>query len=378
MKSEIRVVNLILSSDNARVVVINYFTRYSSYSKLEVLLHLGEQSALGKIAEKLECAVEEVFVELARTLEGYIDGHYPKSFQSADLYRLSSATSCRHLANIFKCPAKEAMDYLLNPDALLQILWRVNPADVDQLLQRDTSTSIRLSVNSILPKIITNLQTIKRAYQVNEADFGNLLTQHGCINALAEARLREYAVKCGFETIGVDVMRLVKEAMDGSFGRIPRGDVELDSLAQLHLKQRTQWITRQLREEVDKLINQAGQALPDDVSIRSVQTHIEYYELKSPAKAWKRLGDSVQITSSQQDNLRSAIALIWDEIIQAFVLAGIDLPNQLPDFYNSEKRTYRLPITATIGNQDLSLPLSREEIVNRLIEVNEGTIVQEG
>jgi hypothetical protein len=101
--------------------------------------------------------------------------------------------------------------------------------------------------------------------------------------------------------------RLATEIKHSVSDRPASGEVHLDTLALVHIRQRTKWITEQLREQAQELVDAVGPSVPADSDLARLRPCLMMYELRSPAEAWRTV---LKLQESVIPSIREKLAAI--------------------------------------------------------------------
>jgi hypothetical protein len=286
MRSEIYVVNLVKASVRARTFMANLPGPWISPHRDTLLLRLSQGETLGTLATHLRCPQAQVFVKLAARMKRDIEGRFPPLFAAEHLHKLALTNTCNRLAKALSCDPEQALDKLFDVHAMLDTLFEVEPVEALLLMMSGTRRDSRFPPADItLLKLLAIRQKATEHYKINDFEWGRLLDEHRWLRNSALTRLRSYAVEQGFaQDTGANLLAAAIEtdAYGGS-----AYEVHLDALAIVYIKQRIDWIVRQLRERAQELASEVADIVPVYSPLARLQSHVEFYELKAPATAWR-------------------------------------------------------------------------------------------
>jgi|CXWL01.1.fsa_nt_gi hypothetical protein len=291
MSSEAFVVNAVKASEQVSALVSDLLGPWVGLGRDEVLYRLPHEESAVRLAEQLQCQKDQVFDELAtRVVQSLIEGRRPPAFAIRHLHLLMREESRRRLARALMCDLSQTLNELFDVNALMRILFEVEPSEAVALLHSMIQRSAPLpSAESALISLLKLKSPVEMHYQMNEYQWGLFLEERGLLRDSALSRLRSYALEHNFaDDLGANLLAATLETRASTK---PDDERHLDALAILHIRQRIDWIVRQMRDQTEELALTVGEAVPGHSPLVRLRPHIEFYELKAPARAWHTILD---------------------------------------------------------------------------------------
>ena len=311
MNSEVFVINVVKASGRASALVADLLGPWVGPNRHEVMHRLPQEESTDRLAELLQCPKDEVFDRLAtRIARSLIEGRPSPAFTFRHLHQLTHEEPRRRLARTLTSEPSYVFDDLFDVYALLRILFEVEPSAALLLVRSAAQHGVSLPpAEWVLIRLLKLQSQVEAHYQMNEYQWGAFLDEQRLLRDSALSRLRRYAIEHGFaDDSGAN---LLAAAMETRTYAKPDDERNLDALAILHVRLRIDWIVRQMRDQAQELALAVGDAAPSHSPLARLRPHIEFYELKAPARAWRIVLDLKGATVPEREpTLREKLSTV--------------------------------------------------------------------
>lgn len=369
MKSEINVIHLLKSSAIARQFIEQ---EYGKNAK-KLLENLPLKETLNDLAKCLAVVPERVFETLAEQLKSEIQGKKAPSFLNDQLATVIKSDI--QLGSLLGCDVKKALENLFD----VQIIWNSIFAEEPATGRQKLKTSIQN--NYLLPTAENVLYEFLALYQKThyKISIGKILDKNHFLQRSALTKLRNNALKKGY-TIGSD-SSLLRVAIDSDCNKKKIHEKNLDTLAIISIQQRIKWIVLQLQDQAQKLASNISDSVPENTFLGELQPHIEFYELKFPASAWRGIFSRIKLTNPQnQDRLqentskstqlhKTLLLEAWEqipELLPCLILTGISMPKTTLTSIWSKQLSNQDPFPSIKSDKDILYPINRKNIIEKI------------
>ena len=293
MKDEIHFINLFRTSQQLRELVSKLLGSsikpWESVYSMDLLAQLHLRQTLVTLAARLECGEDQVFTKItARTSES-IFSSYPLNFTIHDMRELDSMDTESRLAPILNCDHWDVLDELFDVHAMLNTLFEFAPEMVRQLLQSKIRKDQPLpSVVEVVRSIMLAHRRIEEHFGIKEHEWGKFIDERNWLRHSALNKLLRFCAERGnVQSSGASLLAVALQEPPQAHSD-SSDKVQLDALAVIHIQQRINWIIQQLREQAKELAENIAARLASSPLARLKQ-HLEFYELKAPADAWRKI-----------------------------------------------------------------------------------------
>jgi len=293
MRGEIHLINLIKTSSQVREVVSKLLGSsrkpWETEERLDLLLRLPLKQTLSTLADRLECSRDQVFTKIVDRARPSTAGSYPLKLMLEHLREMDSVDTHSRLARILNCDPWDVLDELFDVQAILNTLFQFAPEMVRQILRpRISKDRLLPAAGEAIRSILLVHRRLEEHFGIEESDWGQLIDNQNWLRQTAVTRIVRFCSERGIVQPSASGF-LVAALHESSHNWSSDGeDVPLDALAIIHIQQRISWIVQQLREQAYEVAQNIAARLPGSPLSR-FQQHLEFYELKAPACAWRSL-----------------------------------------------------------------------------------------
>lgn len=367
MKSEIYVIHLLKASAVAR----KFIEQECGKSAKDLLENLSSKEALNELARCLGVVSERVFETLAELLRHDIQGKEAPRFLDEQLVIVINIPS--NLLSILECNSAQALEQLFDVPIIWNIIFEKEPVTARQKLNTSIQNDYLIPpAENVLLKF---LALYKKSH--NQIEIGKIIDEYHCLHRSALTKLRNYALEKGY-TIGSD-SSLLRVAIDSSCSEKKIHEKNLDTLAIIYIEQTIKWIVIQMREEAQTLASNINNSVPENSPLEELQSHIEFYELKAPAIAWRKVFSRMKTNPDHPDELQEntlksdqfhqffleALEQI-PEFLPCLILTGISIPRTRLNSIWDEQLSNQLPFSSIKSDQDTIYPMNQKNIIEQI------------
>jgi hypothetical protein len=295
MKSEVHVNNLIETSPFVREWLSDLLglamVPWEDEQRIELLLKLPLKETLATLARRLDCDEDDVFAQVAARTGSFVAPEHSPDFTIHHLRDLDDMEAHSRLTPILDCDPWEVLDELFDARAMLNTLFEVVPEMARQiLLSRIRNDSSLPLVTEVLRNLLLIHRKVEEHFDVGDCAWGLLIDRQGWLKYSALSKLRSFCASRGMgQPVGASILAAILQ-QHSSYDRAQ--EIRLDALAIIHIQQRINWITRQLREQSEEIAQRASATVADASPLLLLEQHLKFYELKAPASAWRMILNS--------------------------------------------------------------------------------------
>lgn len=365
MKSEIFALHLFKSSPRIQLLAADLLESGGSYDDTPLLIKWWRSQTINQLSEMLQCPSSQVFEKLAERFTRQIHGMHLPPLTLPHIQKLESSNARRALARALECRDQEVYEQLFDLYAILKTFYSIDPDIVKTLLLATINQDSPLPpIKTIIQLVVQLSPRITRHFLIGERDWGKFLDKEAWLRHSALAKLSSYAASLGYHP--TEDSRLLAVALEAS-PRVTEDVSPLDTLAILHIRQRLSWISAQLREKAQELLESEFHPVDQEGRfLKEIRANLRFYEMNEPALAWR---DLLEIPLAkplhlEPTNMQKAYAALGPALIRGLILTGVSLPVTINPYW-ARDLDQTLSVRPLDDDQDMQFPTNQAQLLDR-------------